>query len=111
MFSRNGNGQQASLGEAARLLLRGGMRMAAICRELGVSRATVYRWLGAARLEDLERFSGKPPRRFEPLFPVDSFTKRSKCPHHGPIPPGSSFVCMVCHQSAYDWHPDIKRPA
>jgi hypothetical protein len=48
---------------------------------------------------------------FVPLFPIGEFTKRSKCPHHGPFQPGSRFVCMVCHKSAWDWHPDLKRPA
>jgi len=40
-----------------------------------------------------------------PLFPATSFVPGSPCPHHGPIPPGSDFVCMRCHQSGRDGHP------
>lgn len=48
-----------------------------------------------------------------PLFPVTSFTPHSKCPHNGPIPRGSAFVCAVCHQAGKDGTPalpvDVKR--
>ncbi|AMV37348.1 helix-turn-helix domain-containing protein [Planctomyces sp. SH-PL62] len=44
-----------------------------------------------------------------PLFPIDSFTPASKCPHHGPIKPGSLFCCMVCSKSGIDDHPAMKR--
>lgn len=46
-----------------------------------------------------------------PLFPLDSFTKESGCPHRGPLPVGSKFVCMVCHQSGMDHHPALRRDA
>ena len=44
-----------------------------------------------------------------PLFPIEPFTPRSTCPHHGPIRPGSVFCCMVCSQSGMDGHPALKR--
>lgn len=37
-----------------------------------------------------------------PLFPITSFTPKSKCPHRGPIRPGSAFCCMVCSKSGKD---------
>lgn len=69
--------------------------------------------------------------KLEPLFPVDSFTPLSRCPHHcarcggdggvfdmavgapvvcpdcggsghAGIPDGSWFCCMVCHRSGLD---------
>lgn len=44
-----------------------------------------------------------------PIFPVQAFTPRSECPHHGPIRPGTPFCCMVCSQSGMDAHPALKR--
>lgn len=43
-----------------------------------------------------------PWTHVEPLFPITSFTPESECPHRGPIPEGSSFVCMVCSQAGKD---------
>lgn len=37
---------------------------------------------------------------FVPLFPVGSFTPKSRCPHRGKIRVGSTLVCMVCHASS-----------
>jgi len=45
---------------------------------------------------------------FVPLFPVDSFTPASKCPHKGPLDADSAFVCMVCHASGVDGRPALK---
>jgi hypothetical protein len=36
-----------------------------------------------------------------PVLPV-ILTPHSKCPHHGPFPPGSPFVCLICFQSGKD---------
>ncbi len=44
-----------------------------------------------------------------PLFPLDSFTPTSVCPHHGLIRRGSSLVCMVCHASGLDFLPWLQR--
>jgi hypothetical protein len=85
------------------------------CRKIGlrhnVKTSTVYAAVSRARLA--ERPAGAPPRgpALEPLFPVDSFTPDSACPHHGPIKRGSIFVCMVCHQSGLDNHPALRRVA
>lgn len=37
-----------------------------------------------------------------PLFPLNPLTPHSRCPHKGPIPQGSAFVCMCCHQAGKD---------
>ena len=37
-----------------------------------------------------------------PLFPIGALTPRSECPHRGPITPGTSLCCMVCHASGFD---------
>jgi len=44
-----------------------------------------------------------------PLFPIGAFTPSSKCPHRGPIRPGSLDCCMVCSSSGVDDHPALKR--
>ncbi len=49
--------------------------------------------------------------RMRPTFPIGAFTRESKCPHHGPIRPGSDLVCMVCHGSGLDDHPGMVRDA
>ncbi len=36
----------------------------------------------------------------EPLFPIQSFIPIVPCPHHGPLPDGSKFVCMVCGEGS-----------
>ncbi|KAJ3060062.1 hypothetical protein HK102_009685 [Quaeritorhiza haematococci] len=45
--------------------------------------------------------------KLTPMFPVGPLTPKSECPHKGPIPEGSPFVCMVCHQSGHDTHPKV----
>jgi hypothetical protein len=52
--------------------------------------------------------SGYPPRLI-PLFPIGPFTPQSKCPHIGPIRPGSRVCCMICSRSGVDDHPELKR--
>lgn len=43
---------------------------------------------------------------------VPEFASRGDvCPHHGPIPEGSTLCCMVCHQSGMDGHPGLKETA
>ncbi len=48
---------------------------------------------------------------FVPLFPIDSFTPLSGCPHKRPIDEDSAFVCMVCSGSGVDKHPVMKMRA
>lgn len=56
--------------------------------------------------DDDERSSRVP--RLIPLFPLDpGMTPMSPCGHKKPIKRGSIFVCMVCHQSGWDGHPDL----
>ena len=62
--------------------------------------------------DDLLVFTKRDPawvRDMVPMFPITSFVKDSACPHHGPIRPGSLFVCMICHQSGADDDPALKR--
>jgi hypothetical protein len=47
--------------------------------------------------------------RLIPLFPIDSFTPQSTCPHRESIGHGSRFCCMVCHASGMDDHPGLRR--
>jgi RNA polymerase sigma factor (sigma-70 family) len=43
-----------------------------------------------------------------PIWPAILFTPRSTCNHHRrPIPTGDLEVCMVCHQSGVDAHPEL----
>lgn len=42
-----------------------------------------------------------------PLFTVQAWTNKEKCGHKGPIPQGSSFVCMGCHKSGKDGTPAL----
>ena len=37
-----------------------------------------------------------------PIMPVDLLAPESKCPHEGPIEPGSLDYCVVCHASGRD---------
>jgi hypothetical protein len=39
----------------------------------------------------------------------DLIGEGSRCPHRGPIPRGSMFVCMICHQSGMDDDPELRR--
>jgi len=42
------------------------------------------------------------PPTLVPLFGCLPYTPTSACPHHGPIPRKSDFVCMRCHVSGWD---------
>ena len=53
--------------------------------------------------------SRQPLPRLIPLFPASSFVPGSECGHRGPLPAGSPFVCMVCHESGHDDHPGLVR--
>jgi hypothetical protein len=106
-----------------------GRSVAVIAAAEGVSRRTVQLALARARdadrpagpqadpdadLESRIRDSSSAPKNpwwleLVPLFPIGAFTPTSKCPHHGPIRPGSLFCCMVCSASGIDDHPALKR--
>lgn len=92
--------------------------------QAGVSRARereegLPRWDSRMRRvlrkrDQAEGTSGVPwdpecPPILIPLFPIAAFTPASTCPHHGPIPAGSPFCCMVCSRSGLDAHPALKR--
>lgn len=107
--------------------LRQGKTVADIATAAGVSKRTVQMALARARAaeqpadpktvvgDDLHERDDSPlPRQpwwleLVPLFPIGAFTPTSKCPHHGPIRPGSLFCCMVCSASGIDDHPAMKR--
>lgn len=42
-----------------------------------------------------------------PLFPIGGFSPSSVCGHRKKLKRGSSFICMVCHQSGWEGHPDL----
>jgi hypothetical protein len=104
-----------------------GKTAAEIAEAEGVSKRTVQLALARARAaeEGVDRAKAgdpelpirdetatpRPPWWLElvPLFPIGAFTPTSKCPHHGPIRPGSLFCCMVCSNSGVDDHPFLKR--
>lgn len=50
-----------------------------------------------------------PWTHLEPLFTVQAWTNEEKCGHVGPIPEGSSFVCMGCHQAGKDGYKALPR--
>lgn len=59
------------------------------------------------RGNDADAEGSRVPRLI-PLFPLDpGMTPTSPCGHKKPIKRGSIFVCMVCHQSGWDGHPDL----
>lgn len=95
---------------------KSGLKIAEIAAKAGVSPRTVS--LGLKRARDAaERVvtALPPPARppwwldLVPLFPITSFTPQSKCPHRGPIKPGSVFCCMVCSGTGRDGHPALRR--
>jgi hypothetical protein len=45
--------------------------------------------------------------RLVPLFPVGPLVPGSPCGHKKKIQRGSSFICMTCHQSGWEGHPDL----
>lgn len=106
----------ATLRKAARELIwlyerRQGDTVARIAGRAGVSAERVEAGLRRAQarepvlaavrdLAGLAEALGMP--RVLPIFPVGPFTPGSRCPHRGPIPPGSSLCCMVCHASGMD---------
>lgn len=51
--------------------------------------------------------SGNRVPRLEPLFPIGGFSPAAACGHKKRIKRGSSFICMVCHQSGWEGHPDL----
>lgn len=108
-----------SLADAARDYIwlydrRHGVTLAAIAEESGVTIGAVRS--GVARAEAFEMqadqtpdpFRRPPPPRLTPLFPIVAFAPASECSHHGPIRPGSTFCCMVCHASGMDAHPALQ---
>jgi Helix-turn-helix domain len=70
-----------------------------IGREWGVSHTTVRR---AIKREDARR---KLPK-FRLLIPR-VLTPQSPCPHDMPIVDGERAVCLICHVSGWDGHPDL----
>lgn len=91
-------------------LRRGGMTVQEIADECGQPYAAVHEGISRARMRERRRpEQRKAPWKAVPLFPLDSFTPHSRCPHHGPIRPYSSFVCMVCHATGRDNHPLLQR--
>ena len=91
---------------------RRGVTTAEIAAREGLCIETVYAGLRRARELDaraaelLEAEADlKPPDLAPgllPLFPIGALTPRSECPHRGPITPGTSLCCMVCHASGFD---------
>src|SRR4051812_254617 len=83
------------------------------CREIGqehdIPTATIYGSIARARLAETPAGPQVPCPRLVPLWPIDSLTPASPCPHHGPIRRDSVFFCVVCHQSGQDHHPALKR--
>lgn len=58
------------------------------------------------------RASDRDGTTLMPLFPVAGFFYPGcPCPHRGPIPEGSSLVCMVCHRSGMDASPLMRETA
>ena len=82
-----------------------------IALELHVSLRRVHYGIDRARLAEAPRGPSATDPPAVPMFPIDAFTPTSACPHHGPIRKGSSFVCMVCHQSGRETHPALRRSA
>lgn len=95
-------------------LSRAGLSAASIAWKYKVCPRTVQLGLRRAR-DEAERIMNAPPPpqpswlELVPLFPITSLVPASKCPHHGPIRPGSLFCCMVCHQSGRDDHRALRR--
>lgn len=100
-------------GDDARYLAarRNGLSLRDIAASEDVSVRTV--WLGVNRARETERRPEPPPHaptfRLVPLFPIDSFTPLSLCPHRGPIRKGSRSCCMICHQSGMDHRKAVHR--
>ncbi|WP_165074275.1 hypothetical protein [Paludisphaera rhizosphaerae] len=86
-----------------------GMTLADVADAAGVTIDRVKRGVAAARARgvDLGDVRQWVPDA-EPLFPIDSFTPQSTCPHHGPIASGWRVCCMVCHASGLDDRPELK---
>lgn len=92
-------------------LRRGGMSARDIARECGYKLRAVQLGIANARLREGGRPTQGPLRQPElvPLFPIEAFTPQVACPHHRPIATGSSFCCMVCHQSGKDHYASLRR--
>jgi hypothetical protein len=84
----------------------------------GVSVGTVA--TGVKRAKDRQKQAAEPvetpaPRQpawvhdMVPMFPIKALDDQSVCPHNGPIPRGSMFVCMICHQSGMDHRSALHR--
>lgn len=108
-------------------LQKQGWTVAEIAKTSGSSHRHVERGLARARVSEASRIeeigsenllqgrdgAASPPipwwLELVPLFPIGAFTPSSKCPHRGPIRPGSLDCCMVCSASGVDDHPALKR--
>ena len=87
-------------------LVREGLTVAEVAREVGCSRWTVARALKAARLMEL---GAEIPKKLVPTFPVGPLTPSTQCNHHlRPIRVGSSLYCPICHATGWDWHSSLK---
>ncbi|AMV41061.1 hypothetical protein [Planctomyces sp. SH-PL62] len=97
--------------EGWRTLRANGMSDAEIADEAGVNVRYVRTRIGFADAPEPQGGRRGPAvdltPKLTPLFPVGPLTPTSECPHKGPIPAGSPFVCMVCHQSGFDAHPKV----
>lgn len=92
----------AEMEERMLKLLREGRSPRVIGPMLGVSRATVYRGLAAAREREREAASAGPRRPVDPrcfvIWPMGPYTPDSPCGHKGPVREGSEGYCPKCHQ-------------
>lgn len=71
----------------------------AIAKEFGVSHTTVRRGITREKARrQLPRFKLIVPRVLTPDSP---------CPHKTPIVDGEPAVCLICHVSGWDGHPDL----
>jgi hypothetical protein len=93
-------------------LIRAGTTVPQVAKRFRVTEKTVYNGLKRARAAEAGPMVVQPierPHYFEPLFPVLYLTPVSECPHRGPLPDGSSFICMVCSHASKISDRDISR--
>lgn len=87
--------------------IRSGADPRQLAKKLKVNPSTVYRAIQRAQLIEKPRSPHVDPQ-CAILFPINEFTRDSKCAHPVPMPQGRREYCPSCHKTGVEGHPALR---